>query len=165
MESISVSEDGIPYIHYIPQKTADSQEGNVEVQTPIVRYAFDIIKRTGFSFPILKNIYGTYGYNARIRALLQQCKIDRQVAQYNEETKTNDYLPLYKVGSSKLARKTHVDIMNKVQVDLYAAGLHKVGSSAVNRYTSLEIKDRFNLMNVAFEQKAYKVDDQLTIIE
>jgi hypothetical protein len=55
--------------------------------------------------------------------------------------------------------------MNKVQVDLYAAGLHKVGSSAVNRYTSLEIKDRFKLMNVAFEQKAYKVNDQLTIIE
>lgn len=165
MESISVSEEGIPYIHYIPQKTADSQEGNVEVQTPIVRYAFDIIKRTGFGFPILKNIYGTYGYNARIRALLQQCKIDRPVAQYNEETKTNDYLPLYKVGSSKLARKTHVDIMNKVQVDMYAAGLHKVGSSAVTRYTSMEIKDRFKLMNTAFDQRAYKVDNQLNVIE
>lgn len=165
LDSIAVSEDGIPYIHYIPKKTADAQEGNVEVQTPIVRYAFDIIKKTGFEFPILRNIYGTYGYNARIRSLLQHCKIDRQVAQYNEETKKNDYLPLYKVGSSKLARKTHVDIMNKVQVDMYAAGLHKVGSSAVNRYTSLEIKDRFKLMNVAFEQKAYKVNDQLTIIE
>lgn len=165
MDSIAVSEDGIPYIHYIPKKTADAQEGNVEVQTPIVRYAFDIIKKTGFEFPILRNIYGTYGYNARIRSLLQHCKIDRQVAQYNEETKKNDYLPLYKVGSSKLARKTHVDIMNKVQVDMYAAGLHKVGSSAVSRYTSLEIKDRFKLMNVAFEQKAYKVDNQLTIIE
>ena len=165
LDSIAVSEDGIPYIHYIPKKTADAQEGNVEVQTPIVRYAFDIIKKTGFEFPILRNIYGTYGYNARIRSLLQHCKIDRQVAQYNEETKKNDYLPLYKVGSSKLARKTHVDIMNKVQVDMYAAGLHKVGSSAVSRYTSLEIKDRFKLMNVAFEQNAYKVDNQLTIIE
>lgn len=165
IESIAISEEGIPYIHYIPKKTADSQEGNVEVQTPIVRYAFDIIKRTGFDFPILRNIYGTYGYNARIRALLQQCKIDRQVAQYNEETKKNDYLPLYKVGSSKLARKTHVDIMNKVQVDMYAAGLHKVGSSAVTRYTSMEIKDRFKLMNTAFEQEAYKVDNQLNVIE
>lgn len=165
MDSIAVSEDGIPYIHYIPKKTADSQEGNVEVQTPIVRYAFDIIKRTGFDFPILRNIYGTYGYNACIKSLLQHCKVDRMVAQYNEETKKNDYLPLYKVGSSKLARKTHVDIMNKVQVDMYAAGLHKVGSSAVTRYTSMEIKDRFKLMNTAFDQGAYKVDNQLNVIE
>lgn len=165
MGSISVSEEGIPYIHYIPQKTADSQEGNVEVETPIVRYAFDIIKSTGFHFPILRNIFGTYGYNARIRAILQMCGINRPVAQFNEETKKNDYLPLCKVGSSKLARKTHVDIMNKVQVDMYAAGLHKVGSSAVGRYTSMEIKDRFKLMNAAFDQEAFKVDNELNVIE
>ena len=72
MDSIAVSADGIPYIHYLPKKTVDDQDGNEEVETPIVRYAFDIIKRTGFEFPILKNIYGSYGYNARIRALLQR---------------------------------------------------------------------------------------------
>ena len=55
--------------------------------------------------------------------------------------------------------------MNKVQVDMYAAGLHKVGSSAVTRYTSMEIKDRFKLMNTAFDQGAYKVDNQLNVIE
>jgi hypothetical protein len=55
--------------------------------------------------------------------------------------------------------------MNKVQVDMYAAGLHKVGSSAVTRYTSMEIKDRFKLMNTAFDQRAYKVDNQLNVIE
>ena len=164
MTTISVNEDGIPYIHYLPKKTADSQEGNSEVQTPIVRYAFDIIKRTGFNFPVLKNIFGAFGYNNKIKALLQHCKIDRQVAQYNEATKQNEYVPLYKVGSSKLARKTHVDIMNKVQVDQYAAGLHKVGSGAVSRYTAMELKDRFALMNAAFGQEAYKVDSELNII-
>ena len=164
LESIAVSDEGIPYVHYIPQKTADAQEGNSEVKTPIVRYAFDIIKATGFVFPILKNIFGEFGYNAKIKSLLQQCKIDRQVAQYNEATKTNDYLPLYKVGSSKLARKTHVDMLNKVQIDRYAAGLHKKGSSAVNRYTYMEIKDHFALMNAAFDQKPYKVDKDLNIL-
>ena len=163
MATISVSDEGIPYVHYIPQKTADSQSGNEEVQTPIVRYAFDIIKRTEFAFPVLRNLYGAYGYNARIKSLLQHCKMDRLVAAYNEETKANDYLPLYKVGSSKLARKTHVDLMAKVQIDKYAAGLHKKGSSAVDRYTALELKDRFALMNVAFEQDAYKVDQELNI--
>ena len=164
MDSIAVSDEGIPYVHYLPQKTANSQEGNTEVQTPIVRYAFDIIKRTGFHFPILRNLYGVVGYNARIKSLLQICQIDRKVAHYNEETQTNEYIPLYKVGSSKLARKTHVDMMTKVQVDLYASGLHKQGSAAVNRYTHMELKDRFALMNAAFEQEAYKVNEQLVII-
>ena len=164
MSSIAVSDEGIPYVHYLPQKTAGAQEGNSEVMTPIVRYAFDIIKRTNFDFPILKNVFGEYGYNAKIKSLLQICKIERPVAQYNEETKKNDYTPFYKIGSSKLARKTHVDLMSKVQVDQYAAGLHKVGSSAVNRYTMMELKDRFTLMNAAFDQKPYKVDEELNII-
>jgi hypothetical protein len=164
METISVSDDGIPYVHYLPQKTAGAQEGNGEVQTPIIRYAFDIIKRTNFEFPVLKNVFGEFGYNAKIKSLLQMCKIDRPVAQYNEETKKNDYTPFYKIGSSKLARKTHVDMMSKVQVDQYAAGLHKVGSSAVNRYTMMELKDRFTLMNAAFGQKPYKVDKDLNVI-
>ena len=121
--------------------------------------------RTGFEFPILKNIYGHGGYNVHIRALLQHCGINRPVAQYNEETRRNEYVPLYSVGSSKLARKTHVDMMNKVQVDMYAAGLHKVGSSAVARYTSMELVDRFKLMNAAFGQEDYRVDDLLMVIK
>ena len=163
MHTISVSEDGIPYVHYIPQKTADAQTGNEEVQTPIVRFAFDIIKRTDFVFPILKNLYGNGGYNANIKYLLHVCKIDREVPQYNELTRQNDYYPLHKVGSSKLCRKTHVDMMNKVQVDMYAAGLHKEGSSAVTRYTRMELKDRFALMNAAFEQESYLVTSDLKI--
>ena len=164
METISVSPEGIPYVHYIPKKTADEQIGNEEVITPIVRYAFDIIKKTGFVFPILKNIYGESGYNAKIKSLMRICKIDRKVPQFNEETKKNEYLPLYKLASSKLCRKTHVDIMNKVQVDMYAAGLHKEGSSAVTRYTLMEIKDRFALMNAAFGQESYKVNAKLDIV-
>ena len=164
MNTISVSEDGIPYVHYIPQKTADAQTGNEEIQTPIVRYAFDIIKRTGFVFPILNNLYGKNGYNASIKYLLRICKIDREVAQYNEESRQNEYSPLYSVGSSKLCRKTHVDMMNKVQVDMYAAGLHKEGSLAVTRYTKLELKDRFALLNAAFKQEQYKVNKKFNII-
>ena len=165
MSSIAVSDEGIPYIHYLPHKTAAVQAGNVEVQTPLVRYAFDIIKRTHFDFPILNNISGEYGYNPRIKAILQQAKIDRPVAQYNEETKRNDYVPLYKVASSKLARKTHVDLMHKVQIDPYASGLHKHGSSAVSRYTILELKDRFHLMNAAFDQKPYRVNRDLNVLQ
>ena len=165
MNSIRVSDEGIPYVHYLPQKTAKAQDGNSEVETPILRYAFDIIKRTNFKFPIVMNVYGEYGYNAKIKSLLQICKIDRPVALYNETTMKNEYEPLYKVASSKLARKPHVDMMSKVQVDQYVSGLHKVGSSAVNRYTMMELKDRFALMNAAFGQPDYRVDMDLNIIK
>lgn len=164
MNSIAVSDDGIPYVRYIPKKTVGTLTGNEYVKTPLVRFAFDIIMRKQFSFPIIKNAYGEFGYNAMIKGLLQMCKIDREVAQFNEATEENEFVPLYKVGSSKLARKTHVDIMNKVQVDMYAAGLHKQGSSAVNRYTALEMKDRFALMNAAFEQEPFKVNEKLDVL-
>ena len=129
-----------------------------------MRFAFDIIKRTRFTFPIIKNRSGKDGYSKRLKSLLTLCGITRSVAKYDEETKKNNYVPICELASTKLARKTHVDLMNKVQIDIYAAGLHKEGSTAVKRYTSLELKDRFALMNMAFDQKAYKVDDRLEII-
>lgn len=164
IHSVAVSEDGIPYVHYISIKTVKTLSVNEEVKTPLVRFAFDIIVRTGFNFPILRNIYGTYGYNAQIKALLQYCHIDREVALFNEKTKQNDYVPLYSVGCSKLARKTCVDMMNKVQVDMFAAGLHKIGSNAVTRYTNMELADTFRLMCAAFGQEEYHVDKDLNII-
>lgn len=165
LDSISVSVDGIPYIHYIPRKTAAAQISNAEVETPIVRYAFEIISRSHLDFPILKNLYGPTGFNHKIKKLLEFCNISRDVAVYNEDSRQNDYLPLYKVASSKLARKTHVDMLNKVQINLYAAGLHKEGSAAVHRYTCMELQDRFALMNAAFGQKPYKVNSKFDIVE
>lgn len=164
MESIAVSSTGIPYVHYIPHKTVGTQTDNREVETPLVRYAFDIIMRRGFEFPILRNLYGPTGYNAQIKYLLTVCKINRTVAQFNEQTQQNEYVPLHSVGGSKLARKTHVDMMNKVQIDMYAAGLHKQGSQAVMRYTVLELKDHFTMMNLAFGQEPYKVNKKLKVI-
>ena len=164
MDNVGVSDDNIPYIHYLPHKTAGTQENNSEVVTPIVRFAFDVIKRTGFNLPALKNLYGEMGYNAKIKGILSICKIDRKVPVYDESEKRNIYLPVSSLGSSKLARKTHVDLMNKIQIDMYAAGLHKVGSGAVKRYTSLELKDRFAIVNLAFDQQPYSVDEQLNIM-
>ena len=64
----------------------------------------------------------------------------------------NIYKPLCEVATSKLARKTHIDMLNKVQINYYAAGLHRVGSEAVFRYTNLELADRFALLKAAFGQ-------------
>lgn len=157
MDNVAVSEDGIPYVHYLPHKTARTQDSNTEIKTPLVHFALDKAKRTwGQGKKVHIRLY-----NYKIRELMKHCGIDRKVEVYDEATQTNNYIPLYEAASSKLARKTHVDMMNKVQVNIYAAGLHREGSDAVYRYTKMELADRFALMNVAFGQKDYRVNSKL----
>lgn len=149
-EKVSVSEDGIPYVHYIPMKTMKTQRVNSEVITPLIEPALEIIQRTGLKFvgPNLK--YEKQRYNKALRRLLEVCGITRPVSMYCPETRDNVYRPLFEVATSKLARKTHIDMLNKVQINYYAAGLHRAGSDAVFRYTNLELKDRYELLRAAF---------------
>ena len=165
MDKVSVSPEGIPYIHYIPHKTMKEMETMVEIKTPLVRIAYDIVMRTQFKFDQQDRNYSITVYNRELRKLLKFCRLDRPVAKFNEDKGENEYFPLYEVASSRLARKTHVDIMNKVQINAYVAGLHAEGSDAVFRYTNLELTDRFALMNVAFSQKAYHVNPDMTLVK
>lgn len=165
MDKVSVSPEGIPYIHYIPHKTMKEMETMVEIKTPLVRIAYDIVMKTKLDFNQQKSNYTIAVYNRELRKLLKFCGLDRLVSKFNETKGENEYFPLYELASSRLARKTHVDIMNKVQINAYVAGLHAEGSDAVFRYTNLELTDRFALMNVAFGQKAYHVNPDLTLVK
>ena len=166
MDRVAVSPEGIPFIHYIPSKTKKEQETMTEIKTPLVRVAYEIVMRTRFNFTRPDGApYTVAIYNRELRKLLRFCGITRQVAKYNEEKGENDYFPLCDVAGSRLARKTHIDIMNKVQVNAYVAGLHAEGSDAVYRYTNLELADRFALMNVAFGQRVFHVNPDLTPIK
>ena len=150
MDKVAVSEEGIPYVHYFPSKTARSQAINREIQTPLIRPAQEIVDRTKLAFAGRNTHYQRQVYNRSLKRLLEFCGIDRRVSIYDPILGDNVYKPLYEVASSKLARKTHVDMLTKVQINYYAAGLHREGSGAVFRYTSLELADRYALMNVAF---------------
>ena len=165
MANISVTADGIPYVHYLPNKTKRNNARKEEVTTPVLRFVLDIIKRCDFQFPIIHYAGGEKGYNKKIRQLLQHCGIDRQIREFNRETGENEYRPLYERASSKMCRATHIDLMRTVQVDLYLAGLHNRGSKAVHHYTEERIADRFGLMCAAFGQPLYKVDKDLNVIE
>ena len=114
--------------------------------------------------PILKYPSGKSGYNKKIKQLLKAAGIDRKVTEFDEVEGVNKYIPICETSSSKLARATHVDMMAKVQINLYAAGLHRQGSGAVPHYTMLELTDRFKLMNLAFDQEDYMVDKNLVVI-
>lgn len=164
MNNLAISEEGIPYIRYLPKKTMKTQSDRKEKKTPLMLYALEIIKRTGFQFDVLRYTAGDSGYNAKIKKLLKHCGIDRLVNDYDEATDTMQRVPLHTLASTKLARKTHVDIANKAQINMYATGLHSVGSRAVEHYSMLEIRDLFALLCVAFNQPKYKVDKELNII-
>ena len=150
MDKVAVSEEGIPYVHYIPSKTARLLAMNQEIQTPLITSALEIVQRTRLAFNGHNPKYEKQVYNKNLRQLLEFCGIDRRVCLYDSERGDNIYKPLYEVASSKLARKTHVDMLTKVQINYYAAGLHREGSGAVFRYTSLELKDRYTLLLAAF---------------
>jgi integrase len=149
-DKVTVSDEGIPFVHYIPSKTAKRQSTNREVITPLIEPALEIINRTGLQLvgPNLK--YEKQRYNKTLRQLLKVCGITRRVSIFCLETGDNVYRPLYEVATSKLARKTHIDMLNKVQINYYAAGLHRQGSEAVFRYTGLELRDRYELLRAAF---------------
>ena len=161
MDKVAVSDDGIPFVHYIPSKTARAQTTNREIQTPLIRPALEIILRTRLAFNGHNPKYEKQVYNSNLRILLKYCGIDRPVCLYDSERGDNVYRPLYEVASSKLARKTHVDMLTKVQINYYAAGLHHEGSTAVFRYTSLELSDRYELLKAAFGEDDYRVDKEL----
>lgn len=150
MDKVAVSDEGIPYVHYIPSKTARVLVMNQEIQTPLISPALEIINRTRLNLLEGNQKYGKQRYNIALRQLLQICGITRRVSLYCQETGDNIYRPLYEVATSKLARKTHIDMLNKVQINYYAAGLHRQGSDAVFRYTDLELKDRYELIRAAF---------------
>ena len=164
MDKVAVSEDGIPYVHYVPRKTARIMTVNQEVATPLIRPALEIISRTQLKLMDNKPHYGKQRYNNALRELLKVCGINRTICIYNSEQGDNVYRPLHEVASSKLARKTHVDMLNKVQINYYAAGLHREGSDAVFRYTRLELADRFALLNAAFGEQDYQVDKELRVV-
>lgn len=79
MDKIEVNIDGIPYIHYLPQKTLKNNEHKEEMEIPIMKYALENVKKWKFKFPILKYVTGKSGYNVKIRKLLEYWKIDRDV--------------------------------------------------------------------------------------
>ena len=164
MEKVSVSDDGIPYVHYVPRKTARIMTVNQEVVTPLIAPALEIVQRTRLRLMDGNQHYGKQRYNKALRELLRMCGINRRVCVFDSATCDNSYRPICEVATSKLARKTHVDMMNKVQINYYAAGLHRAGSDAVFRYTRLELADRFALLNAGFGEVDYRVDKELRVL-
>lgn len=75
-------EDGIPFIHYLPQKTHKDGLIRTEIKTPIIQFAYDIImKYKGLLSNNALLLYypdgnGETGYNYQIKKLLEYYEIN-----------------------------------------------------------------------------------------
>lgn len=158
-KNIRIDENGIPYIHYRPKKTINSDNPN-GIKTPLVKFAYDIAIKRKFNFSFFKKARAVHSYNENIRKLLEYVGITREVETLSEGK--IEYVPIFSTASSKLARKTHIDICNKIQINLYVTGHHRQGSAAVKHYSRLELKDLFSLMNAAFEESDFRIRKEST---
>lgn len=68
---VAVTDDGIPYVQYLPKKTMKTQNDRREKKTPLMLFALEIVKRSGFKLGVLKYASGKSGYNAKIKKLLE----------------------------------------------------------------------------------------------
>lgn len=164
IKNVAISSDGIPFVRYVAQKTQHSMTRITETKTPLIRFAFDIVKRTNFNLPILKYVSGMNGFNKKIKILLSECGINREVEVFNESENKVEHKPLYEVASTKLGRKTNVTLLSRVQINSTVAGLHAEGSEAVAHYYDQSLQDLFLLMSRAFGEQPYKTDKKLNII-
>lgn len=163
MHNIATHPNGFLYVHYLPQKTHEAAASFAEVETPLVKYAAEIVaSRGGFAFECLHN---RHQYNCNIRRLFECCGLRKECAVYNEASGQNEYKPMHEQVSSKTARKTAVNMLTKAQVNLYAAGLHTKGSGAIRNYTELTTADRYALMCYAYGEKPYKAQNGTEIVE
>lgn len=145
MDRVSETEDGIPYIHYLPRK--EKSMGKT-IDAPLVPSAMTIIDKYKFDFKILRNISGQKGYNKRIKELLKVCGIDRKI----DDPQTDDYKPLYEMVCSKSARKTYMTLQVEHQPDPYLLGLHKQGSLSVNNYLTNSMAFRYMIVCRMFDE-------------
>ncbi len=84
MDNIAITEDGIPYVRYLPKKTMRTQLDRKEKTTPLMLFAVDIIRRRGFDFDFVRHNPGTNMHKKKIKKLLEYCKINRIVSRFNE---------------------------------------------------------------------------------
>ena len=160
-DNVSVTEGGAAYLHYVPRKTRNTSLA--EVRTPLVLYALELVRRSGLRFGILRNVSGHDGYNARIRRVVREAGITRQVCvSVGGEVRR---VPLCDAASSKWARRTFVTLCDMAEARHAVSGLHAEGSKAVRHYSALTLDDRFALVSAAYGEPLYRVSEGLEAVE
>ena len=162
--NIRISEEGIPYIYYVHKavRKCARNEYKYDIEVPLVKVAFDIVLRRKFDF-----YFGSYNasYNRRIKELLRFCGITREIMVYNSRTGESECLPICDVLSQGHLHQTHMDIIRELECLRGLRGDFHVGARAMVKMKDMPIEEHFKLLNNAFNQRPYRVDHNMNIIE
>ena len=83
-------------------------------------------------------------YNVYLKELFELVGLNRVITRLNPITMEKEQLPLYKVASSHLARRTFISILHSKVKDSVIASMsgHVKGSKAFNRYFEVDDEAR-----------------------
>lgn len=132
---------------YYPNKT--KAENRIPARVPLSEKAKTILARYDLPNGNLLPYISGQKYNDYIKELFELVGLDRVVATFNPLTMQKELLPLYKVASSHLARRTFIHILHTNVKDSVIASMsgHVKGSRAFDRYYDVDDETRQNAIN------------------
>lgn len=165
LKNVFVSKEGIPYIYFC--HTAIRKKEKVkyayEIEMPLVRIAFDIVKRTRLEFHFSRSRPDPY--NKKIQELLRHCGITREICLFNNRTKQSEWVPICDAFTQGHVHKTHMDIIHESECLRGMRGDGYTGAIVMAKIKKKRIDDVFWNLNWSFGQKSFRVDENLNIIE
>ena len=127
-------------LRYVPQKTARENMKTVEI--PLNKKAIQILKRyddpEGYLLPRMSDVE----INRTLKKVFEEAKLARLVEHLNPLTENVEFIPLHKVASTHLARRTFAGLMYAAgQKDDVIASMtgHSENSKAFTRYRAIDM--------------------------
>ncbi len=140
-------------LSYIPHKTKNEGEQAMSARVPLVDSAMALIEKyegvdkQGRLFPFIS----PQRYNDAIKEIFTIAGLTYTVKVFNAQTEEFDYLPINKVASSHMARKTFIgNLYRKVQDPNLIGQMsgHVDGSRAFRRYRKIEDETLINTVGL-----------------
>lgn len=127
-------------LRYVPIKTVKESMRTVEI--PLNKKALQILKRhndpEGYLLPRMTDVE----INRTLKKVFETAKLDRLVEHLNPKSETIEFIPLHKVATTHLARRTFAGLMYAAgQKDDVIASMtgHSENSKAFTRYRTVDL--------------------------
>jgi integrase len=125
-------------IEYVPAKTANKSLRKVRI--PLCEKAKTIIDRYNLPDGSLVPYISAEKYNEYLKELFALCDLDRPVLRLNPITRKNEVIPLWKLATSHMARRTFIGLLHRNVKNEVIASMsgHTNDSRAFARYYKID---------------------------
>jgi len=126
------------FVNYIPAKTAKEKPDKVKV--PLTKTAKAIIEKYDLPNGNLAPYISDQRFNEYLKELFEEVKLNRKVPIFNPTDNSTDMVPLHKIASSHMARRTFIGILHRTQKNEVIASMtgHSADSRSFKRYYDVD---------------------------